>query len=161
MKKYFFYTLGFVLFVSISAAAQPTDATNISRADAGFRRFKPINPLTDKTDQVDITGMGAATFTTSNKADGTTNSYKHAQKISITLIPAGGKAGSYQLIFYPESEEVPYAAVYNEGTLNIYYPINLFTTIRATLEQAFAAKKKVSVKVIQKADGYREGKLVF
>ncbi len=166
MKKYSFYLLGLLFFVSLSTAAQTimTDAVTPSRADLNSGRvyiFKPRNPSSDKTDQFDMTGMGAAVFTASNVADGTIESYKHAQKISITLIPANNKAGSFQLLFYPESEHIPYAATNENGEVSIYYPLNLFNAIRGLLEESFTAKKKVTVKVIQKTNGYREGTLVF
>ena len=166
MKKHFYYTAGFVLFVSFSTFAQSTSVSDAisAKAENNYARplkFEPINPANDKTDQVEITGLGAATFTTSNIADGSLNSYKHSQKISISLNPLVGKTGSYQLIFYPESDHIQYAASSDNGVVSIYYPLNLFTVIKGTLEQSFAAKKKVTVKVIQKADGYREGTLVF
>src|SRR6267154_815327 len=105
MKKYLFYTPGVLLFVVFTATAQ----SNQSLAEAGktdqpssrMHIFKPTNPLNDKTEQVDIIGMGVASFTTSNTEDGTLESYKHTQRVSINLVPAAGKAGTYQLIFYP------------------------------------------------------------
>ena len=39
------------------------------------------------------------------------------------------------------------AATYSDGTLNIYYPVAVYDDIRTKLEQAFAARKKVTVKV--------------
>lgn len=65
------------------------------------------------------------------------------------------------MIFYPETEHIPYASTSENGMVTIYYPLNLFNAIRGILEETFTAKKKVGVKVIQKTNGYREGTLVF
>ena len=149
-----------MLLLSFSVAAQDT-APSKNGGSGGPLKFKPINPTSERIDQVDIVGMGAATFTTSNTVDGTAESFRHTQKISITLTPAPGKTGSYQLIFYPESANIQSAATTDNGVVSIYYPLNLFNAIRETLDRSFAAKKKVAVKVVQRPDGYREGTLIF
>lgn len=120
------------------------------------------NPAQDQTDQFDIQGMGGSSFTVSNTADGSANSYKHALNVVLSLIPVN-KTGysSFELNFYSPGENIQQAANYKDGVLHIYYPVSLYTDIRTRLEQAFAARKKVTVKVVQKPTGYREGSLQF
>ena len=116
----------------------------------------------EKNDQFEIQGFGGTTFTASNTVDGSTNSYKHSLKIVVGLVPVV-KTGNtnFKLIFYSPTDNIQEAATYSDGTLNIYFPEAVYEDIKAKLEQAFAARKKVMVKVIQKPDGYREGTLVL
>lgn len=166
MKKHFIFSFFAVILFSAITSAQPaeTDANAVRTAEGNFikRQFKVTNnPAQDKTDQFEITSIGSVTFTTSNTVDGTTNSYKHTQKITLQLFPAGNKTGTYLLNFYPENQNIPEAASYTDGTLNIYYPLSMLSTVKESLEKALAAKKKVFVKVTQKPNGYREGTLAF
>jgi hypothetical protein len=162
MKKHFFKALCIALLSTGSVTAQVSE-TEFSKAPAGVRAFKVYNnPTQEKTDQFDIQGFGGTTFTASNTADGTTNSFKHSLQIIVTLVPVN-KTGNknFQLNFYSPTENIQQAATYTDETLNIYYPVTVYDAIRAKLEQAFAARKKVMVKVIQKPNGYREGTLVL
>lgn len=165
MKKYFFYTFCIALLGPAMVSAQPneTSPTKLLIDGSGQRVFKVYNnPLQDKTDQFEIQGLGGTTFTASNTSDGTTDSYKHSLQIVVTLIPAN-KAGNnnFRLIFYSLNDNIQQAATYSDGTLNIYFPEAVYEDIKSKLEQAFAARKKVTVKVIQKPNGYREGTLIL
>jgi|CXWL01.1.fsa_nt_gi hypothetical protein len=165
MKKYFFYSFCIALLGPFMASAQPneTSPTKFLTDGSGERVFKVYNnPLQDKTDQFDIQGLGGTTFTASNTSDGTKDSYRHSLQIVLTLIPAN-KAGNnnFRLIFYSPNDNIQQAAAYSDGTLSIYFPEAVYEDIKSKLEQAFAARKKVAVKVIQKPDGYREGTLIL
>ncbi len=163
MKKLFFYLLC-ITVSALNVSAQPTETADVSKGSApGKMAFKVFNsPAQEKTDQFDLQGLGATTFTASNTTDGTTNSYKHSLQIVVALIPVNKTVTSnYQLNFYSTNDNIQQAATYLDGTLNIYYPVAVYDDIRTKLEQAFAAKKKVTVKVIQKPNGYREGTLVL
>lgn len=163
MKKQFFYVLCIALVGTVSVSAQEGDATNARTKTFVQQVFKVYNnPTQDKTDQFEIQGIGGTTFTSSNTTDGTINSYKHSLQILVTLTPVN-KTGNnnYQLIFYSPNDNMQQAATYSNGTLNIYYPVAVYDDIKTKLEQAFAARKKVTVKVIQKTNGYREGTLVL
>jgi len=157
MKKFFLICTA-ILMLSAHLFAQNSETNN---SGAGTRVFKVYNnPKEEKTDQFEITGFGATTFTASNTADGTTNSFNHNVQIILGLTSA--KAGNnFQLNFYSSSNNIQQAATYNEGVLNIYYPVELYDAVRTKLEQAFTARKKVTVKVVQKPNGYREGTLVL
>lgn len=159
MKTSHIFTSIVALFISTTLFAQPNETTG--SVPTGTRVFKVYNnPSQEKTDQFDVTGFGGTTFTASNTADGTTNSFNHNVQIIVALTSA--KAGSnFQLNFYSTPNSIQQAATYTEGVLNIYYPVELYEAIRTKLEQAFAAKKKVTVKVIQKPNGYREGTLIL
>ncbi|HQW44946.1 MAG: hypothetical protein IPP02_06315 [Chitinophagaceae bacterium] len=160
MKKLFIWVLFFISAGTLTVSAQ--NDSEISKAPQGRIAFKIYNPTEDKTDLFDIQGIGGTTFTVSNTADGSTNSYKHSLQVVIKLIPAN-KTGNnnFQLNFYSPNENIQQAATYADGTLNIYYPVAIYEDIRTRLEQAFTAKRKVTVKVIQKTNGYREATLVL
>jgi len=163
MKKHFFYVLCMALISSGSVVAQEGDGTNSRTKTLIQQVFKVYNnPPQDKTDQFEISGIGGTTFTASNTTDGTVSSYKHSLQIVVTLTPVN-KTGNnnYQLVFYSPNDNMQQAATYGDGTLNIYYPVAVYDDIKTKLEQAFAARKKVTVKVIQKTNGYREGTLIL
>ncbi len=163
MKKHFFYTLCVALIGSVTVSAQEGDDKN-SRIKPNIQKVFKVNnnPKQDKTDQLEIQGIAGTTFTASNTSDGTPDSYKHSLQIVVALTPVS-KTGNnnYQLIFYSPNDNMQQAATYNDGTLNIYYPVAVYDDIKTKLEQAFAARKKVSVKVVQKPNGYREGTLIL
>ena len=147
------------LFGTLQLYAQPVETTGTMPTVT--RVFKVYNnPTQEKTDQFDITGIGGTTFVASNTADGTANSFLHNVQVIVKLNTS--KAGSdFQLNFYSSPNNVQQAATYTDGVLNIYYPVELYDAVRTRLEQALAAKKKVTVKVVQKPNGYREGTLVL
>lgn len=159
MKKAIIYALSFLLSGNYLIAQE----TFPSKGSVGGRVFKVTNnPTVDKTDQFEISGIGPTNFTTSNTSDGTTTSFSHKLSVSVSLIAVNkSPTNNFQLHFYSPSEEIKQAANYKDGILNIYYPISLYDAIRSKLEQAFLARKKVTVKVTQKTDGYREGSLVL
>jgi hypothetical protein len=160
MKKYLASVAVFSLFITSNLFAQSNETTP-GTVNPQSRIFKVYNnPKDEKTDQFDITGFGGTSFTASNTADGTANSYHHNVQIIVGLTT--NKAGNnFQLNFYSSATNIQQAASYTDGTLNIYYPIELYDAIRTKLEQAFSAKKKVTLKVVQKPNGYREGTLVL
>lgn len=153
------YLLPFLLLTVVTVSAQEGSKT----LNPGQLLFKVNNnPSQDQTDQFDIQGLGSTSFTVSNTADGSSNSYRHALNVVVSLIPVSKTAGSnFQLHFYSPGENIQQAASYKDGVLNIYYPVALYEDIRNRLEQALAARKKVTVKVVQKPNGYREGSVVF
>lgn len=164
MKKYFFYAICISLLGTVNVSGQTNDASTGSRTNLPAKQvFKVYNTVSEeKNNQFEIQGLGGTTFTASNTVDGSTNSYKHSLKIVVGLVPAV-KTGNnnFRLIFYSPSDNIQEAANYSDGTLNIYFPESVYEDIKVKLEQAFAARKKVMVKVIQKPDGYREGTLVL
>ena len=163
MKKHFFYALCIALSGTISVSAQESETISTRIKPMGQQIFKIYNnPTQDKTDQFEILGLSATTFTSSNTIDGTANSYKHSLQIVVVLTPANKTGNSnFQLIFYSPNDNIQQAATYNDGLLNIYYPVAVYDDIKTKLEQAFTARKKVTVKVIQKTNGYREGTLIL
>ena len=126
------------------------------------RLFKVYdNPKEDKTDQFELIGFGNTSFSASNVSDGTAGSFNHNVQIVVGLVAIKAGTNSFQLNFYTSPNNVQQAASFNNGVLNIYYPIALYDAIRTKLEQAFAAKRKVIIKVTQKPNGYREGILLL
>ncbi len=165
MKKYFFYILSIGLFGVTGAMAQQMDSQVTAASQGtnqGTRAFKTKTFIQDTNEQFEIQGFGGTTFITSNIVDGTTNSYKHSLQIVVGLTPVN-KTGNiaFQLIFYSPNDNIQQAAVYADNKINVYFPEAVYEDIRTKLEQSFATKKKVTLKVIQKTDGYREGTLAF
>jgi hypothetical protein len=161
MKKYSFYSLLAALLISFNLSAQQSETNNGNSSNLP-RVFKVYNnPSQEKTDQFEITGFGGTTFTASNTADGTANSFNHNVQIILGLNSAKAVSTNFQLNFYSGTNNIQQAASFSDGTVNIYYPVALYDAVRTKLEQSFAAKKKVTVKVVQKPNGYREGTLVL
>lgn len=119
------------------------------------------NPKQDESFQVEISNTGITVFTSSNNADGTINSFRHNQQITLSLLLADKSKGECQLVFYSDPKEVPQTANLQNKIITIYYPINLYEVIKEKIEQTLTARKKIYVKVIQKTNGYREGSLIL
>jgi len=163
MKKNILYAICFVWAGSQSVAAQEAETVNSRIRPPGQQIFKIYNEVKqDKTEQFEIQGLGGTTFTASNTIDGTAYSYKHSLQITVSLVPVNkGGNSNYQLVFYSANDNMQEAATYKDGTVSIYYPVAVYDDIKTKLEQAFAARKKVTVKVTQKTNGYREGTLIL
>jgi hypothetical protein len=163
MKKYFFYSVCIAFLGATGVSAQNAESQFSAENPKSNRiAFKPVQPTQDKTDLFEIQSIGGTTFTASNTSDGSANSFKHSLQVVMTLVPVN-KTGitSFQLNFYSENDNIQQAATFTDGVLNIYYPVAVYEDIRIKLEQALAARKKVTVKVTQKTNGYREGVLVL
>jgi hypothetical protein len=170
MKKYFIYMLAMGLFSATTGVAQtgldvnskPTPVAN--NGSTGEKAFKSRTIRQDTNELFEIQGMGGTTFTSSNTMDGTTNSFKHSLQILVGLTPVPKTpvtTSTFQLIFYSPNDNIQQAASSAENKVNIYFPVAVYEDVRSKLEQAFAAKKKVTIKVIQRLDGYREGTIIF
>ena len=147
------------LFCLTFAFAQSSENVNGPVLERTIK-FKPQNPDKDKIDMVTVTATKGATFTTSNTADGTKNSFNHSLRIILPLVTSN-KANEYQLVFYSESEDIPYAVGSSGNVLSLYYPISTYASIKEKLDLAIAGHKNIQLKVTQKTDGYREASLVF
>lgn len=131
------------------------------KATAGKRLFKTEAPTADKTENFDVKAIGSVTFAASNTADGSSNSYKHSLRITMSLIMADPKAGNYALVFYTPGESIPLSVEKTAGQVTIYYPASVYSDIKEKLEQALLARRKVTIKVTEKTTGFREGVLSF
>jgi hypothetical protein len=172
MRKTFFYLIAvFFAFPGVVSAqkSETVQTANTSKEEAqkvvlkGSQKTQQGGQSSpnDKTDLIEMSGLGGAIFTVANTNNGSPDTYKHSLRITLSLLPASGKQGSYELIFYPPSENIQFSAMYSDGLLKIYYPISLYQGIKEKLDQSFAARKKVTVKVIQQTNGYCEGSLIF
>lgn len=159
MRKFLFSTL-FLMLSSVVLGQVTDDGRTVS--GQGRIIFKGDAILKDKLEEYQIAGIGTTSFKASNTVDGTANSFNHSLLIQVTLVPMNkASINGVNLVFYSPNDNIGHAASFKDGYLNIYYPVALYQSLRDKLEQAIAAKKKVTVKVIQKTDGYREGTLVF
>jgi hypothetical protein len=162
--KHIFSLLLLLCITGSVVLGQPVENDpNVTTIDG--RHYKKLvtisNPKQDETHQFEISGAGTTVFSTSNVADGTVNTYKHNQQITVSLVPADKSKGEFQVIFYSDPKEVPQTANYTDKKVAVYYPIQLYESIKEKLDQAFSARKKVYVKVVQKTNGFREGSLIL
>lgn len=150
------------LFAQGNNPAFSLSQSNEQQANAQLKSAMIVtNPAKDQYYSFEVTGISGTIFSTYNVTDGTRNSYNNAQQIIVTLIPADKTKGVFQLTFFSPGEAVLKTASYEKNVLNIYYPIALYESIKDRLDQSFATKKKVMIKVTEKTDGYREGVLSF
>jgi hypothetical protein len=120
--------------------------------------FKPVGNGVDNVELIDVVALGTSSFKVSNMADGTYGSYDHSLRITYPLVLAGGKTG-YLLCFYGASEKIPYSVETKAGLTTIYFPVSSHDVIKARIEQTLATKKKITIKLSQLADGYREAQV--
>ena len=157
-----FLVLSFVSISLVGMAQVPVEKEfkiDNNQFNKPRQAFKVI-PAEEKSELFDIIGIGAVSISVSNIADGTPNSYNHNSRVTIPLVIAANK-GVFQIVFYNNSDLVPYS-IEKEGLVNsVFIPVTFFDIVRAKLEQAVAAKKKVQLKVSSKKDGYREAVLQF
>lgn len=156
-----FLTLGFSLLASAQKSEEATDAMRSLDGDAKKAIFKARQPAEDKTETIEVTGLGQTTHFVSNMSDGTTNSFRHTVRLVAALQTPAFKGGTVQLVFYSPEDRVRQAAENENGVISIYYPLAVYESLRGRLEQALQARKRVQLKVTMKTDGYREGVLVF
>lgn len=163
MKKLIFSAgILFALAIGVQAQSSEKDPNVISSGDKVSKRiFQTENPASDRNESWEVRAVSGVSFAASNTADGSTNSYKHFLRITMTLQMADPKAGNCQLVFYSPNDPSPYAAGRPEGILSIYYPISVYSDIKEKLEQSLQARRKVTVKITEKTNGFREGVLIF
>ncbi|MBN8689045.1 MAG: hypothetical protein J0M10_18690 [Chitinophagales bacterium] len=156
------FVLAGMLSVQVQAQKSEEDPEAVRSGGVLMKRaFKTEMPAADKTETWEVKGISSVVFATSNLADGSHNSYKHSLRITIELTMSDVKAGKYQLVFYSAGENMPYAMSRLDGTTTIYYPVAIYDDIRQKLEQSLTARKKVTIKVSEKTNGFKEGVLTF
>lgn len=163
MKHIFSFLLLFSIPGSAILGQSVENDPNVTTIDGKpYKKLVAIsNPKQDETHEFEISGAGTTVFSTSNVADGTVNTYKHNQQITVSLVPSDKSKGEFHVIFYSDPKEVPQTANYTDKKVAVYYPIQLYESIKEKLDQAFSARKKVYVKVVQKTNGFREGSLIL
>jgi len=151
-----------MLSVQVQAQKSEEDPETVRSGNVLMKRaFKTEMPAADKAEAWDVKGINSVVFATSNTADGSYNSYKHNLRITIGLLMTDVKAGKFQLVFYSAGENMPYAMSRLDGITTIYYPVAIYDDIRQKLEQSLATRKKVTIKVTEKTNGFKEGVLSF
>jgi|JI6StandDraft_1071083.scaffolds.fasta_scaffold00099_4 hypothetical protein len=164
MKKQSLLLLLLAGLLSVHVQAQKSEEDPEAVRSGGVlmkRAFKTEMPAADKNETWEVKGISSVVFAASNLADGSHNSYKHSLRITMELTMTDVKAGKFQLVFYSAGENMPYAMSRLDGITSIYYPVAIYDDIRQKLEQSLAIRKKVTVKVAEKTNGYKEGVLVF
>lgn len=182
MKRYLLFFAAILSFSSVFAqvtgtgfSRDPNDKSKGNQSGTGAPgktgstqvitskdEYYTVLPREDRSILVEVTGTGDMTFSVTNTASGTaTNmSYSHSDKIVI-LLRTNSRDTSYQLVFYSADEE--FKKVYSEegAVRSIYFPMSMYADIRTKLEQSFAARKKVQLKLTFKKEEYNEAKLLF
>ena len=160
MRKYIFSTFCVLLVNSSFLSAQPVLTTeDVMPVKNMSKRGNVVKE--DKISVSEVTGVGSSSFSTSNIYDGTVNSYKHSLKITMALLTSGTPKENFQLVFYSPEDKIAYVANSDAGTTYVYYPVSLYDAIKQKLDQSFANKKRVQIKVTQKTDGFREAILIL
>lgn len=153
---------GATLFTTVAAGQEKEAEISIVNGTAvKTRQFTPVYPQTDKEEAIDIRSVGGASFSTSNQSDGTLRSFRHNLKVTLELVAADAKAGKIKLTFYGEGENIPYAFKKEGDITHVYFPVVIYDDIKARLDQSFAARKKVTLKLVEKTTGFREAELNF
>jgi hypothetical protein len=119
------------------------------------------NKSADKTDNLEITGMGGIVFSAMNFPDGSSRGGKYALKISLALLTGPNKATGYQLVFAPEGSTINYSVETQNGITSINLPMSTYSAISQKLEQNIVAKKKMQLKITQNPDGFKEAILAL
>jgi hypothetical protein len=151
-----------VLFVPLSSFAQQPAAEDVRMEKAATYKenmiFKPVRSGVDNVELIEVIALGTPSFKVSNMADGTYSSYDHSIRITYPLVLAGGKTG-YLLCFYGSAEKIPYSVETKGGITTIYFPFATHEMVKARIDQMLTTKKKITIKLSQLADGYREALL--
>jgi len=117
--------------------------------------FKPESPAEAIQETFDILGFGVPSFSISNHANGTEESYLHQLRVSYPLLISGGKS-NIQIIFYGIGDKVPYSVVKEDTGAIVYFPLQVHDQLRTRVEQAIASRKKVQLRINIKPSGFRE-----
>jgi hypothetical protein len=161
-KKIIYLALSFMFINGVIAQKEETIFSAKNTDNNAKLLYKAGIVSEDKAEVHSITGFGTnVSFTASNVGDGTSNSFNHIQRVSLPLLVAGNKPANVQLVFYSAGEKIPFTVVATEGVVTVYYLIDLYEDIKKRLTEAFAARKKVQLKVELKKDGFREAVLSF
>ncbi|MFM7672866.1 MAG: hypothetical protein ACKO6Q_09800 [Bacteroidota bacterium] len=160
------WLLLFGMFLSLIGGAQKSEIDMnapgvITDATLQKRAFKASQPTEDKIETFDVAALGQTTYTAANVMDGSVTSFQHTLRIVVGLLTPAYKNGTVQLVFYGTEERIQQAAANENGSISIYYPLAVYESLRSRLEQSITARKKVTIKMTQKTNGYREGVLVF
>lgn len=139
----------------------PAEGAVITGNEKQVTALNSRNKSADKTDNLEITGMGGTVYSAMNFPDGSSRGGKYALKISLALLTGPNKAAGYQLVFVPEGSTINYSVETQNGITSINLPMSTYSAVSQKLEQDIAAKKKVQLKITQNPDGYREAVLAL
>ena len=165
MKKYILLTTCPALFITLGLFAQKENISSaglINGTANTKEQYYALHPKEDKSDIIDITGLGNISFGVYNQTGGTAGSmgYTHSENIVLSLI-TNVKGSNYQLVFYSDKENLA-KIVNQEGDLtSVYFPMSMYNDIKQKLDQAISQKKKAQLKLVQKTIGYIGASLLF
>jgi len=163
MKKISFWLVALV-FVNTLLNAQAVEFEDAkfqaNKLNKSNMAFKPNVIESPQSEQVEITGWGAPSYTISNVASGLASSYEHSYRVSYPLSVVGNKSG-YTLVFYGPYDKVPYSVEVENGKTTFYIPFSLHDNFKAKFDQAITLRKKVTVTLKMEVNGYREASWKF
>jgi hypothetical protein len=141
------------LFFTAKGHPQVTDDMVVRQQES--RLFKAAKVTSPQQEVLDVTGLGLPSFKVSNIADGSLESYSHALRVIYQLQMGGGRTG-FQLVFYGQSDKVPYAVAKEGNTTSIYVPYSAHDHLKGKIEQTLSGRRKVQVKINLLPSGLRE-----
>ena len=154
----------FTLFSNLSLLAQAVDFDDskfqTNKLNKANMAFKPNVIESSQTDQLEVTGWGAPSYTISNVATGLASSYDHSYRVAYPLTVASNKSG-YSLVFYGPNDKIPYSVEVENGKTTFYIPFSLHDNFKAKFDQAVTLRKKVTVVLKMEVNGYREASWKF
>lgn len=156
-KKSTYFILSLTLFTQLlfpsEGQAQITDDMVVRQQES--RLFKAAKVTSPQQELLDVTGLGLPSFIVSNIADGSLESYSHTLRVIYPLQMGGGRTG-FQLVFYGQSDKVPYAVAQEGNITSIYVPYSVHDHLKGKIEQTLSGRRKVQVKINLLPSGLRE-----
>ena len=151
---------------TVQIKPSPSNNTTVNTPESPPVNNTPVATIPtiaqDKDDMIEISGITGTVFTSYNNYDGSPASYNQLLQISIGLVPVmPGGSYNFSLIFYSPADKISQAAYYDQGVLDIFYPLAMYGDIKEKISESLHDNKKIYVRVIQKINGYREGSIIF
>ena len=133
--------------------AQVTDEMIVRQKEGML--FKAAKVASPQQEAFDVVGLGLPSFTVSNMADGSFESYSHNLRITYPLQLGGGRT-NFQLVFYGLNDKIPYAVAQEGNITSIYMPYSTHDHLKGKIEQTLSARRKVQLKINLMPSGLRE-----
>ena len=156
----FFLALSFSThsFLFAQSQSQMTDEMVVRQKEGML--FKASKLTSPQLEILEVVGLGMPSFTVSNMADGTQDSYSHSLRVTYSLQINGGRAG-FQVVFYGLNDKIPYAVAQEGNLTSVFMPYQVHEHLKGRIEQALAARRKVQLKINLLPSGLREATWVI
>ncbi|MBM3414570.1 MAG: hypothetical protein FJY16_06510 [Bacteroidetes bacterium] len=146
-----------LLSFGYSQAQQTADMLGRQQESLLFKAARVASP---QQEVYEVVGLGLPSFTVSNIADGSFESYVHSLRVTYPLQLGGGRTG-FQLIFYGLNDKIQYAVAQEGNSTSIYMPYALHDNLKGKIEQTLSARRKVQLKINLLPSGLREASWII